>query len=202
MKSTAITRGLLIALSGLAHFSAAAAASADPEEKTLGDQLSAIDLTAHTAQLADVKAPELPTLLDVHAKVVAMVGSDEGLIGGLDAIALNATRKGAAAATDKMTQVNALLARAVDPPKGEPRKLTPAQAAAQRQAYVKNPDKPLADLQAFIRLAEPLIALNTSEDEGAATSGDGSGSDASQLDDDFEASMAAAGAAHKIGGGK
>lgn len=182
MKSTAITRGLFLALSAVAHFGAQAAASADPEEKALGEKLLALDVAAPTAQLADVKdAPELSALLDLRAKVVQMVGSEDGLIGGLEAFEANAARKGAAAGADKMSQVNALLAAAVDPPKGQPRKLTPAQAAAQRQAYVKNPAKALADLTAFIRLAEPLAELNTHEDQGASTDADGGDIDPSYL---------------------
>ena len=132
MKSTAITRGLFVALAGLSHYAALAAGSADPEEKALGEQLGALDVTAPTAQLTDVKAPELSSLLEVHDKVVAMVGSEDGLLGGLEAIEANAARKGAAAGADKMTQVNALLLAAVDPPRASrassPRPWRPASA--------------------------------------------------------------------------
>lgn len=196
MKSTLITRGLAMALAALASFGAQAAASSDPEEKALGDQLTALDTATFTAALVDVKdAPDLDDLLAVRAKVVEMVGSEDGLIGGLDAISANAARKGAAAGADKMAQVNALLATAVDPPKGSPRKLTPAMAASQRQAYAKNPDKPIADLSAFIRLSQPLADLNTEQDNGAAAAG----SDGEDLDADY---LAHANGGKGFGGGK
>lgn len=176
MKSTAITRGLLLGLTALAHFGALAGASADPEEKQLGEQLNAIDVTAARAVLADVKdAPELTALLALHAKAVELVGSPDGLCGGLDALALNSSAKGAAASMGRMAQVDALLASAVTPQKGAdgitpPRKLTQAQAAGQRAQFVANLDKPIADLAAFIRLAHPLVALNTAEDQGSGAS--------------------------------
>lgn len=209
MKSSPITRGLLLGLTALAHFGALASASADPEEKALGDKIltDSSALTTHAAQLADVKdAPSLTDLLAVHAKAVELTGSSVGVVGGLDAIALNASAKGAAQSLSRMAQVDALLATAVNPQKGTdgvtpPRKLSPLQAAGQRAQFVANLDKPVADLAAFVRLAHPLPQLNATEDQAAQSGSTDSSGDA-QADADFDSEMNAAGNAHRVGGAK
>lgn len=177
MKSTAITRGLLVALSGFAHYAALASASADPEEKALGEHLRALDLTAPTAALAEVKAPSLGDLFAVHAKAVELTGSDKGICGGLDALAQNSSARGAAASLSRMALVDQMLAAAVNPQPDAsgvtpPRKLTPAMAAGQRAQFVASADKPIDDLASFIRLAHPLPALNQVEDAGSGSAAD------------------------------
>lgn len=183
MKPTPVARGLLVALSGIAHYGALAAASEDPEERALGEQLAALDLSAHTAQLADITSPALADLLSVHAKAVELVGSEEGITGGLEAIARNAAAKGAQTVTTRSAQVEALIQPALT---GKVRKLSPADAVRWRAAYTKDPAKPLADLQTFLRLAQPLMELNTEEDQGARASASDDDDSSGEIDPEFK----------------
>lgn len=205
MKSNGLTRGLACAIAALANLGAMAAASSDPEEKAIGEQLKALDLVGPATALADVKdAPSLSDLLALDAKVEELTGCKVGKCGAVEALALNSSAKGAAASMSRMAQVDALLASAVNPQKGAdgttpPRKLTPAQAAGQRAQFVANLDKPVADLESFIKLAHPLPTLNLTEDLAAASGGEGA---TTETDPDFDAGMAAAAGAHKIGGAK
>lgn len=187
MKSTPITRRLTMAAALMMSAAADALASTDPDEKLLGEQAAAT-LPELQAQLADVKdAPDFKEVLRVHDAVAKMAGTKEGLVGYVEGLQTAASAKGQGVEAERMVQVDALLRDAVNPPKGQPRKLTPQQSAAKRAQMAADPRRTIADLKMYLRESPTLPSLNTTEDQGAKTATGSADGDAGDEDAAFDA---------------